>query len=537
MQTEPNAAARRRSDKIAPRGARRDVARLSEPLRPPELLPAPVDARGRVLSAERVKWKLSRQLLDEGLTFPEVALSVATVDISPGGQVTFAAMRTIAARAGMGRSTAFKHRAALVARGVLVTEPRHEDDGAQTTSLHAIARPVFERAGVFFSWPPPSSPETGPRPGSGHKQDPLSSLDRDLFSGSVDHPESGKNQRARTREAPLFGRGQRRAGERTRTVATPAPPPPLDPAFADLATIHAAAHAEHYRSDLERAGKTYTAQLAGTIAEEHRADVAAELRSLAARALAFAATRGRTDLDAAAVRVRLTRRIVRAYISQDRPWLREHKHPLGALWGHGGTDGKPCDLLVLGADALDAWCDALDDGPPLPSLAALLASAPRIEPTAEELAEVREACAELRAAAADLPELPEPPPTVEPPPAPEPPAEDMRAALARIDAEARRDFIAKARARRAQKHRGGRIQSGTRPRARLAFLAALMVLAGTAPREDEAPELRGELAPVDEAPEAHDAPHRGPPLLLRDARTRPGERVPRRGKPPPRGAS
>ena len=532
MHTEPNAAARRRSDKNAPRGARRDVERLSEPLRPPELLPAPVDARGRVLSAERVKWKLARQLLQEGLTSREVALGVATVDISPGGQVTFAAMGTIAARAGMGRSTAFKHRTALVARGVLVTEPRHEDDGAQTTSLHAIAPPVFERAGVFFSWPPPSSPETGPRPGSGHKQDPLSSLDRDLFSGSVDHPDNGKNQRARTREAPLFGRGQRRAGERTRTVATPAPPPPLDPAFADLATIHAAAHVEHYRSDLEQAGETYTAQLAGTIAEAHRADVAAELRNLAARALAFAATRGRTDLDAAAVRVRLTRRIVRAFLAQNRPWLREHKHPLGALWGHGGTDGKPCDLLVLGADALDAWCDALDR-PPLPSLAALLASAPRIEPTAEELAEVREACAELRAAAANLPELPEPPPTIEPPAAPEP-VEDMRAALARIDAEARRDAIAKARARR-----GGRIQSGTRPRARLAFLAALMLLAGTTTHDDNdnAPELRGELAPVDETPEAHDAPHRRPPPRLRDVRARPGERTPRRGKPPPRGAS
>ena len=537
MHTETSAAGRARGEQTAPRWARRNVARLSEPLRPPELLPAPVDARGRVLSPERVKWKVSRQLLQEGLSSREIALALATVDFSPGGQVTIAAMANIAARGGMGRSTAFKHRAALVARGVLVTEPRHEDDGAQTTSLHAIAPPVFERAGVFFSWPPPSSPETGPRPGSGHKQDPLSSLDRDLFSGSVDHPDNGKNQRARTREAPLFGRGQRRAGERTRTVATSAPPPPLDPAFVDLATIHAAAHAEHYRSDLEQAGETYTAQLAGTIAEEHRGDVAAELRSFAARALAFAATKGRTDLTADAIRVRLTRRIVRTYMAQDRPWLREHKHPLGGLWGHGGTDGKPCDLLVLGADALEAWCDALDDGPPLPSLAAVLARAPRIDPTAEELAEVREACAELRAAAADLPALPEPPPTIEPPRAPEPPAEDMRAALARIDAEARRDAIAKARARRAAKHRGGRVPSGTRPRARLAFLAALMVLAGTAPREDEAPELRGELAPVDGPPEAHAAPHRGPPPRLRDVRARPGERVPRRGKPPPRGAS
>ena len=102
MHTETSAAGRARGEQAAPRWARRNVARLSEPLRPPELLPAPVDARGRVLSPERVKWKVSRQLLQEGLSSREIALALATVDFSPGGQVTIAAMANIAARRASG---------------------------------------------------------------------------------------------------------------------------------------------------------------------------------------------------------------------------------------------------------------------------------------------------------------------------------------------------------------------------------------------------------------------------------------------------
>lgn len=107
------------------------------------------------------------------------------------------------------------------------------------------------------------------------------------------------------------------------------------PAFADLARTHAAAHAERYRLAFEQAGESYTAQLAGTIREEHRADVVAELRNLAGRALAIAQARGRYDLTADAIRVELTARIVHGYMAQSALSAGPQAPPLAAC-GAGG---------------------------------------------------------------------------------------------------------------------------------------------------------------------------------------------------------
>ena len=528
MQTEPIAAGRARSDKTARRRTRHDVARPKAPTPLPDLLPAPVDARGRPLSPERIKWKVERRLLQEGLSPGELAFATATLDFSPGGQLTTASMKKIAKRAGMGRSTAFRVRNGLVARRLITTEQRYEDDGAQTTSKHAIAPAVFERAEVFFSGPPPSMGETGPRPGSGHKRDPLLDLDPSSGSGSLDLSDNG-NQRARGRASldPVFVQANE------------------DPAFVELWTLHAAAHLAKWGREAQRRGEVYDPADAGSISPEHRAAVAAELRSLAARAHAFALAHFRDDLTPDAIRSVLTDRIVREFMALDRPYLRDHKHPLGCLWGKGGTDGKPCDLLSIGPRVLDAWCDALDPGES-PPLDKLLEHA--------DLEAARAACAELRArvaaAAAELPapaveldhqehdaendddaaELPAPLPEGPPARAAIPPrgqrvTAEIRDELARIDAEAR-EHAEQQRARRDRTRRRDRARLATRPRERLALLAAMMALAAPP-------------APLD-GPE-HETPHHDPtaapwtgaaPPLLRDARERPARRAPRRRRAP-----
>lgn len=384
METATTAAARRRSDKTAPRGARR---RLKEPTHAPELLPAPVNEYGRKLSADTVKWRLARQLLQEGLTQGQIALVVAMVDYAPGGQVTIAAMRTIAKRAGMGRSTAFRHRSDLVARGVVVFDPKHdEDNGAQITSWHSIAPEVFERAGIFFSSPPPSHFGTPPRPGSGHKRDPSSISDLSGSAGSIDPRTNGMEQRARTTA--------RRSVVRSNDLA-----------FADLARAHAEVHAERFRHTYEQAGQEYGPHLAGTLTAKHHEPIGRYLRNLAARALDFAHTRNRFDLTADAIRLELTWKIVRSYFDQQRPFLLDKCYALGFLWGDGGADGKPCDLFVLGPRAFEEWCAELEDGDPAP----LVAPPPEpYEPPTDDLDEAREACEELRARAASTP-LDEPP--------------------------------------------------------------------------------------------------------------------------------
>jgi len=528
MQTEPTAAGRARSDTSARRRARPNVPRLKQPTPPPDLLPAPVDARGRPFSSDRLKWKVTRVLLQEGLSSEEIAFAIATLDFSPGGQLTTASMKTIAKRAGMGRSTGFKVRAGLVARGVLTTEPQYDDDGAQITSKHAIAPAVFERAEVFFSWPPPSTIGTGPRPGSGHKRDPLSDLDPSSGSGSLDLTENG-NQHARERAipSPVFVSSND------------------DPAFVLLVTLHAAAHEDKYRPEAERRGEVYDPRDAGTLRREHRADVAAELRALAERAHGFALSKHRDDLTVDAIRAELTAAIVRDYMRQNRRWVRDRKHCLGGLWA--ADEDKPRELRALGLRAFEAWCDALDPGEP-PPLHELLERA--------DIEAARAACAELRArldaerAAGELPAplpeldqehddqehddqehddtapLSEPPPRADVPPRGQRVTAEIRAELMRIDAEARE----RAEARRAQRpriQRGGRAPLATRPRERLAILAALIALAAPLATLDGP-----EHDPPDESPAAAPWTAAAAPLL-RDARERPARRAPRRRRAPP----
>jgi hypothetical protein len=420
-----------------------------------------------VLSPERVKWKVERRLLQEGLTPNELAFATATLDFSPGGQLTTAAMQKIADKAGMGRSTAFKVRNALVERGIITTEPQYGEDGAQTTSLHTISRAVLERAGVFFS-SPPSMSETGARPRSGHKRDPLSSLDRALSSGSVDRSENGKeNQRARTRAnpTPVFVSSDD------------------DPVFVEFASIFAAAHEDHYRPALEAKGETYDPRDAGTIRRGNRADVVLFLRNLVGQAHAIALAKGRHDLTPETIRPDLFRRIALAYLAQDRRWLIDHCHAFGGIWGEGGKDDNPCDLHDLSVRVLEEWGAALDPGWDLPTRPrdehqgddaapertedepGQAPEPPEEEPppldcpeTEEEAEEARRACAEFRAAlkraqpdasgaALSRPaRLPEPPRPI--PPRGQRLTADLLLALARIDAEDRAAAAAKALARR-----------------------------------------------------------------------------------------
>jgi hypothetical protein len=513
------------------RGTTEGRGRPKDP--PPDLLPPPLDAGGRPLSHERIKWKLERRLLQEGLSPFDLAFVTATLDLSPGGQLTTASMKTIAKRAGMARSTAFKVRGKLLARGILATDPQDDAAGGCTTNKHAIAAAVFERAGVFFQGPPPSMGWTGPRPQNGHKRDPFSSLDPSSEPGSLDLTENGNNPaRGRATPHPVF---IEKNG---------------DPAFADLRALHATGHRDQYGREAQRRGDNYDPRDAGNLRPEHHAAIGDYLRGLAARGHAFALARFRDDLTPDAIRYELTERIVRAFLAQDRPYLREHKHPIGCLWGKGSADPARCELMILGERVLEHWCDALDPGEP-----------PRLEDVLERTDRdvARAACAELRtraaamAAAGELPppaveldhqehdetigdDAPEEAPAVELcPPLPRgevPPrgqrvTAEIRAELERIDADARERAEAR-RARRSRTRRGGRARLATRPRERLAVLAALMALAAPATPLDE-----HTADPLDEDPAA--APREGAaPPLLRDARERPARRAPRRRRAPPR---
>ena len=304
-----------------------------------------------------------------------------------------------------------------------------------------------------------------------------------------------------------------------------------DPAFVELTAAHAAAHAARYRAAIEATGQRYSAHDAGTIRRDFRPAVALELRNLAARAHALALGKHRDDLTPDAIRVELTAGIVAAYMAQDRTWLREHRHCLGGLWGNGGNDGKPCDLLALAPRVLERWAEALDPGH-APDLAEVLHHAPpNVEhqddagdaDDVDDTAEIRDACAELRALAQVQDEPHELAPVPELAELPEPrTAAEIRDALERIDAEAR-----EAAPRRPRILRGGRAHLATRPRERLALLAALMALAAPAALDGH------DHAPPDEAPAAPSWTSAAAPLL-RDARERPARRAPRRSRAPRR---
>lgn len=298
-----------------------------------------------------------------------------------------------------------------------------------------------------------------------------------------------------------------------------------DPAFVELTAAHAAAHAATYRAAIEATGQRYSAHDAGTIRRDFRPAVALELRNLAARAHALALGKHRDDLTTDAIRVELTAGIVAAYMAQDRTWLREHRHCLGGLWGNGGNDGKPCDLLALAPRVLERWAEALEPGH-APDLAEVLHNAPpnvEHQNDVDDTAEIHDACAELRALAQVQDEPHELAPVPELAELPEPrTAAEIRDALERIDAEAR-----EAAPRRPRILRGGRAHLATRPRERLAHLAALLALA--APAALDGPDH----APPDEAPAAPSWTSAAAPLL-RDARERPARRAPRRSRAPRR---
>jgi len=335
--------------------------------------------------------------------------------------------------------------------------------------------------------------------------------------------------------------------------ASPSPSPFFsaedDPAFVELVILHATAHAEKWGREAQRRGEVYDPADAGSISPEHRTAVAAELRSLAARAHASALAKHRDDLTPDAIRSALTERIVCEFMALDRPYLRAHKHPLGCLWGKGGSDGKPCDLLSIGPRVLEAWCDALDPGEP-PPLDALLERA--------DLEAARAACAELRArtaaavaagelpatlpelapelddqehdtaAAGELPAaLPEEAPRTVGPLRGQRVSAEICAELERIDAEVR-ERAEQRRARRNRTRRRDRARLATRPRERLALLVALLALAAPRPtldvREPEPPD-EGDTAALWTTAAAP---------LLRDARERPARRAPRRRRAPPR---
>lgn len=321
-----------------------------------------------------------------------------------------------------------------------------------------------------------------------------------------------------------------------------------DPAFVELVTVHAAAHAAKYRRAIEASGERYSVRDAGTIRAELRPTIAAELRNLAARAHVIALAKLRDDLTTDAIRADLTRRIVDAYMAQERDWLLKKKHCLGGLWND--TDGKPCDLRILGERALETWGAALDPAEP-PHLDDLLEQAAQHLEQSDD-AEAREACAELRARLAastnahellerpveldqehddtdgddEAPaELPPPLPRAAVPPSGQRVTAELRAELERIDAEDR-ERAEQRRARRTRTRRRDRAHLATRPRERLALLAALMTLAApSAPLTDH------EHEPTLERPAAATWTGAAPPLL-RDARERPARRAPRRRRAP-----
>ena len=195
-----------------------------------------------------------------------------------------------------------------------------------------------------------------------------------------------------------------------------------DPAFVKLTKMHRAAHAKKYRATAEETGGRYDVKSAGTIRKDQRAAVAEELRNLAGRAHAFAIGKHREDLTPEAIRIDLTKRIVNAYMAQERTWLLAKHHPLGGLWGQGGDDGKPCDLKAIAPRVWEEWCNDLEPGEPT-----LIADVLAQRPPVDELdasrdvedegvaAEARAACAEFRAMLQHLPAKPhEAPPQASP---------------------------------------------------------------------------------------------------------------------------
>ena len=493
------------------------------------------DTKGRPITRRRAKELLRSAAERLGLAPRRLAVLLALIHFWGARGLYPGVKSRLAPRAKVSPSTAYACLGDLCALGLILWTHRRDEHGHNRSSLFWFTEAFFRLAGIAPT-PPPYSEEWSPQaPKFGAKGNPSFHLDPSSSLGSLDLPEDGDH--------PLAG-----------AHTSAGPPIPFfvsnedEPAFGELACTHVAAHAAKYGPEAERRGERYDPRDAGTIRHEHRADVANELHSLAARGHAFALSKARGDLTADAIRAELTRAIVREYMHQDRPWLRKTRHPLGGLWA--ADDSKPRELRALGLRVLERWCDALDPGE-LPTFGELRARAPQLpEPDAasdpgdldtappaadvDDLAEARAACAEWCASlpAADVDDLdpPEPPPVRHR--APRLPAE-VAAELARIDAEARGAQAAKARTQRAQRRRGGRAPLPTRPRARAAFLALVAALAG--PSQPFPFEARGaELHALDEHGPVQDAvadTGHGPPPLLRDARARPGARAPRRRRP------
>lgn len=411
-----------------------------------ELSPAQKTTRSRA------KQLLIRQAQREPLKPARLAVLLALIDCwQPDAPLFPRVDLTIAPKARVSPATAYTCLSELRALGIIVWGQRRGEHGHNQSSRYWFTDDFFRRA-KLAPVPHPYSKDWSPSGSSNSLQTgPSSSLDRLSESAPLDLTENGR--------------------ERPRRGAAPRPvfvPKDLRE-YAELREVHAAAHRQHYPDGDP-----------GSIRADARAAVASELRSLAARAEAYARSKDRYDLDPDALRLDLTRRIVRAYLAQDRPWLLERCHPLGGLWA---GDGKPCDLATLGARELERWCGALEDGYDRPSPRPTPPPAPEEPPhveTAEEAEEARQACAELRAVTAAFSETapaltPRPVSHVRPPPLPV----QTRDELARIDAEARTESLARARARRRLAPRGGRATLGARPRERAATLAALLAPADT----------------------------------------------------------
>lgn len=509
---------------------------------PPEYPPAEqnparelTDTKGRPITRRRAKELLRDAAERLGMPPRRLAVLLALIHFWGTKGIYPGVKSRLAPRAKVSPSTAYECLGDLCALGLILWTHRRDDHGHNRSSLFWFTDGFFRLAGITPIAPPYSEEWSPQPPKSRHKGDPSSLLDPISSPGSSDLPEDGDHPHARAH-----------------TNAS-APLPVFlsnddDPAFVELARTHLEAHAKKYRPAAERRGVPYDPRDAGTIRREHRADVAAELRSFAGRALAFALDHHRHDFTADAIRAELTASIVREYMRQDRRWLREHLHPLGGLWAT--DDTKPRELRALGLHAFEAWCDALDPGEP-PNLAAVLEEADRrLEES--EAAAARDACAELRArvavaaelpapaveldhqehdaenddtAAAELPaQLPARPPRADVPPGRRV-TDEHRAELARIDAE-NDDAAAAQRARRDRTRRRDRARLATRPRERLALLAALMALAAP-PAPLDGPEHE----PHDHDPTAAPWTAAAPPLL-RDARERPARRAPRRRRAP-----
>lgn len=186
-------------------------------------------------------------------------------------------------------------------------------------------------------------------------------------------------------------------------VPTGTPNAAEDAAFAELLAAHRAGHALRYREAVEAAGEPYTEALAGTIRPASQPEIGRALNNLARRGEQIAAARCRDDLAVDEIRRELIRRIVTAYLAQDKPRLVLARHPLGWLWG---ADETKRELLILGERALEDWTAQLEPGemtlPSAPPADALGAEGAADAGEAAEPAEgsddeeARRLCAELR---------------------------------------------------------------------------------------------------------------------------------------------